>query len=73
MRDAIIQYSGFNAANEITEDIKDGKAHFKNFQDSVLEDLADNQSMILQVANHIDQQPYHDRRIGLVPYEYIND
>ena len=44
----------------------------KNIQDNVTEALADNQNAISQVANHINQQTYHDGRIRFVPYDYIN-
>ena len=68
MRDA-----GFSAANVLTENMQEVKNDLKDVQTTVLEALTENQNMFLQVANYIGQQPYHDGRMGFIPYEYIPD
>ena len=52
--------AGYHTANNICEEIKDVKDDLQTVQTSVLEALADNQSMLSQVANNIGQHPYHD-------------
>ena len=73
VRGKTMREAGYHTANNICEEIKDVKDDLQTVQTSVLEALADNQSMLSQVTNNIGQHPYHDGRQGFIPPELIPD